>query len=149
SGGTAQTGGGGGATSGGQNGSGGDASTVSPADLYPLRLGASWRFEVTELGSVCSLDNEEVERVEPMGGRDAHVVGAACVPESESYLAAVDGEIQQFIGDAWTTTLAAPLQDGARWEVTPDIEFQWAFAGTVDVPAGTFTGCWTRSSTPV
>jgi hypothetical protein len=99
-------------------------------------------------GQSCTPDYERIERIETIGGRDAFVVGHACTTGSEYYLSVQQGEVQQWIGDAWVTILAAPVAEGHEWSVTPQLSFRWTFAGTTTVPAGTLGNCWAREALP-
>lgn len=166
SGGGSETGGapsvGGASPAGGAVGSGGAAtggqSVTIPADLFPLAVGNIWTYSILEqpMPDFCDPEHltEEVYALDTVGGREGFVTSAVCFAPSDqdSRLAAVDGEIQQWIGDMWHVTLAAPLKDGHRWILDvgePPSEFSWQSTGTVTVPAGTFENCWSRVPVPV
>lgn len=145
-GGTSASGGGSGGTD--STNTGGTAALL-PQDLYPLEVGATWTFEVTEpVGQTCTPNYESIERTEAIGGRDAFVVGHACTSGTEYYLSVQDGELQQWIGDAWVTILPAPIEQGREWSVTPELSFRWIFVGPITVPAGTYGNCWGREALP-
>jgi len=107
--------------------------TIEPSDLYPLRTGNAWSYDVDTGDSLTTLG---IARVEAFDGHIAEVhTGRAVV----RYEVLPEG-IRVPPGDVWL--IRAPLVEGATWPgrggrtarlVSIDM--------TVETPAGTFDRC--------
>lgn len=156
-----QSGSGGSTAAGGSPGSGGESSTggstgqtFAPAELFPLAVGNTWTYEVTEktLGACVSDPSETVASTVDIDSVTAFNLTSACFDREEgdySILAVNGAEIVQQMGGTWETTYATPLADGHSWTIASGVyTFTWEQVGQVTVPAGTFEDCWRRPITP-
>jgi hypothetical protein len=124
-----------------------DAGLVPPGDaIDPIQLGYAWTYDVTILGSypLCTAGKSTGKVIGPktVAGKSAFQVQSFC-PGAGSSNYAVDGDKVEieYLG-AWVLALDAPVEAGHTWSngVTT---YRWEDAGSVTVPAGTFTRCWT------
>jgi hypothetical protein len=116
--------------------------------IDPLEVGRSWTYEITELGTypLCpgGVHTGAALMAATVDGKQAIEVQSACANVGSAYYA-VDGDLVQVAVDgAWLTALAAPVQEGQTWSEGSE-SFTWHSAGTVTVPAGTFSECWSAT----
>lgn len=108
--------------------------TVEPLDLYPLRVGHAWSYDVDTAEPTTTL---AITRVEAFDGRIASVRNANALVR---YEVGPDG-IRLAASDAWL--LRAPLDEGATWPApggrTAELVSRSA---SVQTPAGEFEGCF-------
>jgi hypothetical protein len=135
----------------GVGGTGGAITTLA-TELFPLGMGYSWTTNAPSVDSSCdpAYPDQEVYAVALVDGREAWVMTYPCFaqdPAEDALLAVIDGQIAQFLGSSWQTTLALPVEEGHTWTIQNEdmwLVFTWHAAGEVTVPAGTFTDCWRR-----
>jgi hypothetical protein len=131
-----------------------------PSDngIDPLEIGRLWVFQVTPLdGGVTPGGCSPGTATSSVIGPGATIDGSATVryqPLCDTFLvdALVEGDrviaYPVDAGFAPGILVDAPVQEGHTWSFSgngPD--FVWHDAGTVTVPAGTYTDCWTRAYT--
>jgi hypothetical protein len=108
--------------------------TVEPLDLYPLRVGHAWSYDVDTAEPTTTL---AITRVEAFDGRIAIVRNAHSLVR---YEVSPDG-IRLAASNAWL--LRAPLEEGATWPApggrTAELVSRTA---AVQTPAGEFEGCF-------
>jgi hypothetical protein len=132
----------------GEGGRGGAPARLTAAALYPLAVGNRWSYAVTELTTEVRCSSDTVSDItvidkEEVAGREAFLITGPCEWSGEAHVAAVDDELQQFLG-TWEAALAMPVEPGHQWLVMGMYLFEWRNAGSVTVPAGTFDDCWDR-----
>jgi hypothetical protein len=131
-----------------------DDGALPAASLLPLAVGNVWSYQFSSPGAQVQCEADlvahvsRVVRTEVVDGRDAYLVTWPCASEDDPdtfvYVTQTDGEIQQRIGDSRYSTLPNPVIAGHSWEVV-GVQYEWSFAGTMTVPAGTFENCWSRT----
>jgi hypothetical protein len=96
---------------------------------------------------VCGDPNPKTTVVQPttIEGKDGFEVDYFCTaPLASPLVLRSEGDLVEFNqGSGWKTLLAPPVQDGASWACFDAGQCTWKSAGTVTVPAGTFSECWT------
>jgi hypothetical protein len=127
-----------------------DGTGGEPTDdrLLPLEPGRSWTYDVTTFGTtpVCSSGEhtEAVLEAVDVEGRSGFEVSSFC-PAAGTSVLAVEGDVADLLYQSdWIRVLDVPVEEGHTWTSTGPIEYVWRDAGTVTVPAGTFSDCWTR-----
>lgn len=125
-----------------------DSSNPGETALLPLAVGRSWTYQVTQLGSysTCATGSqtESVTSQSVVGGRAAFDVSSWCSASGTNTLSVNGDQVSLYYGGAWNVILDVPVEEGHSWTVYGTIQYTWHDAGTVTVPAGTFTQCWRR-----
>ena len=123
-------------------------SGASAASIYPIATGYTWTYAVTAIGAgdSCSASNGVTTVLGPvtLGGKAGFEEQNVCTPAGQKVTLAVEGD-RVFVWNAgtsaWEVAIDAPVEEGHSWTVTVGTR-TWHDAGTVTVPAGTFTDCW-------
>jgi hypothetical protein len=146
SGNTGDAGGSDGSTSGDGGGDGGQK--LAPID--PLVVGHTWSYDVSEIGTypLCPSGRHDAKIISsgPRDGKTAFQAQSLCAYAGTFYYAA-DGDVVYWDNaGTWILSLDAPVTEGHTWSngVT---SYVWHDAGSVTVPAGTFTDCWKAQDT--
>ncbi|MGH7330028.1 MAG: hypothetical protein ACREJX_16910, partial [Polyangiaceae bacterium] len=127
-----------------------DGGAATPV-IDPLAVGETWTYDVTITGSFpgCNAGqfDSSVSQNETLGGRDAYLVGSFC-PSLGSYWYSADGDtVAVYSGSDWVVGLDSPVQEGHSWSSDEGRTFQWYSAGSLTLPAGTFSDCWEARET--
>jgi hypothetical protein len=144
------------------SGSSGDAMTEeAPSDassdavsappdtrLFPLEVGRSWTYQITSSYSSCPAGQGffDVVGTTTVNGGTAFDVLSPCGYEG-TYTETGDIVDDQYStsNGTWFRDLDEPVMDGYSWTTTngsATFSMTYSSAGTVTVPAGTFTDCW-------
>jgi hypothetical protein len=109
-----------------------------PAALWPIAVGDRWTYSDT--GNCPGMSERAVVSANPVGGRPAFqlrgcngVIVDLSVPGGD--------EVDAF-ANAWLVLVDPILEDGHSWSYS-SITYTWRREGTVTVPAGTYSDCWT------
>lgn len=126
---------------------GNQPSSVSPLELEPLAVGNVWNYTLSvntpEVDCESGPGMRVVTKTLEYQGRTAFELQRFCDSEP-SYHSADGGDVWQYL-DGWYRNVAAPVAEGASWAFAPGFTLKWSSAGSVTVPAGTFSNCWKRS----
>lgn len=127
-----------------------DGGAGSPV-IDPLAVGETWTYDVTIQGSFpdCNAGtfDSTVSQEESLGGREGFLVGSFC-PSLGSYWYANDGDtVSVYSGSDWVVGLDAPVQEGHSWSAFEGRTFAWYSAGSLTLPAGSFSDCWEARET--
>lgn len=123
-----------------------DDTEVTPEQLIAGKEGRVWTYAVTQQGTGTACPASTITRTasrvyEEQGARFIEFTGDC----GEGYLNRFRGQdVEQQFGSDWHLSFDAPVREGARFMSIPPYVFEWRFAGSVTVAAGTFTNCWTR-----
>lgn len=111
-----------------------ERSKIDPSDLFPMREGNAWSYDVDTGEPKTTL---AITRVESFDGRIAVLrTGRKLI----RYEVLAEG-IRVPPGDAWL--LRAPLEEGAIWPSRAGREARLVSTGVrLETPAGTFEGCF-------
>ena len=128
----------------------GDGGVGTPV-IDPLAMGETWTYDVTLTGSFpgCSdgTFDSTISQNETLGGKNAFLVSSFCSGLG-SYWYAADGDtVSVYSGSDWIVGLDSPVQEGHSWVSDQGRTFQWYSAGSLTLPAGTFTDCWEARET--
>ncbi|TPV92462.1 MAG: hypothetical protein B7733_25630 [Myxococcales bacterium FL481] len=127
------------------------------ASLYPLRVGAWWRYRITAdegADQFCS-PGEWTSTVEDEAphedGGSTFLKSGVCSTERWHYYATADQvRYRSAMSDTtpWSVFLDLPPEAGHVWEPIPGgpATFEWQPVESVTVPAGTFDNCWLRAT---
>ena len=78
-----------------------------------------------------------------VGGKSAFQVASFCTGIAGTNDYAINGdEVDLYYGGTWLIVLDGVVQDGHTWSYA-NSSFTWKKEGSVNVPAGTFSDCWT------
>lgn len=126
---------------------GGADMTAGKAGLYPLAVGYRWTYEVKSVGagSVCAAGSFDAKVVgtQSIGGKDAFATTSFCSGISGNTYVAAEGErVLAYYNTTWMPFIDTPIEDGHTWSYF-NTSYTWKAEGTITVPAGAFTGCWT------
>jgi hypothetical protein len=125
------------------------AATPAAADaIDPVALHRSWTYDVSVFGAspLCSPGRHDgsVVKEEVVDGKHAYEVKSFC-PGLPTLYYAFDGDrVELDYKGQWVLVLDTPVQEGTTWSNGAG-SFTWHDAGTVTVPAGTFSACWKAS----
>ena len=113
--------------------------SLSPGDLYPLRAGNAWSYDVDTGDPTTTL---AITKVESFDGRVAEVRTGRSIVRYE----VLDDGIRLLPGEAWL--LRAPLTPGSEWQGPGGRQARLvAVETTVQTPAGSFERCVEVSET--
>lgn len=154
-----------GGTAAGDSGAKGDASTndgatttpdggvVAPGSaIDPIQLGYAWTYDVSILGTyaICKAGKStgKVIGQKTVAGKNAFQVLSFCPGAGTSNYAVTGDKVEIEYQGAWILALDVPVEAGHTWSngVT---NYVWEDAGSVTVPAGTFTQCWNAKESAV
>jgi hypothetical protein len=127
----------------------GKQSIGNDSRLFPLEQGRTWVYDVEAKGPGSTCRSKQASRTASptkLDGRSAFALSAICpAPGSAVPVYSMDGErvLERQGTGTWVTALDLPPEEDKRWSAGLQT-FVWTSANTVVVPAGTFTGCWTR-----
>jgi hypothetical protein len=123
-----------------------DGGLVAPGTaIDPIQLGYAWTYDVTILGTyaICKAGKStgKVLGQKTVAGKSAFQVLSFCPGAGTSNYAVSGDKVEIEYQGAWILALDAPVEVGHTWSngVTT---YVWEDAGSVTVPAGTFTECW-------
>ena len=122
------------------------ASSPPPVDaIDPVALHRAWTYDVQVFGAptVCSPGRHDgsVVKEDVVDGKHAYEVQSFC-PGIPSLYYAFDGDrVELDYKGQWVLALDTPVQEGTSWSNGAG-SFTWHDAGSVTVPAGTFSRCW-------
>jgi hypothetical protein len=129
---------------GGQGGAGGQGPL---GDLLPLAVGYQWTYDVQHLGAQDKCANgvpdttTVVLNTTTVDGKDGLNVDYFC---SMPLVLRSDGDFVEFHqGSGWQTLFEPPVVEGHSWACYMGATCTWKSAGSITVPAGTFSNCWT------
>ncbi len=106
---------------------------LTPSDLFPLREGNAWSYDVDPGEATTTL---AIVRVESFDGRFARVRNASSLLEYE----VLPGGIRTATDDAWL--LRAPFREGATWPAPRGrTATMSSFDFDITTAAGAFHGC--------
>lgn len=119
--------------------------------IDPITVGHSWTYDVVVNGTypMCSSGSQtgKVKSKHTLAGKDAYTTQSFCAGFGDIEYAIDGDKVEQYYLGAWTTLLDTPVQAGHTWKAF-GFTWTWVDAGTVTVPAGTFTKCFTRKQSP-
>lgn len=127
-----------------------DAGPLADSRIDPIEVGRSWTYDVSQLGFYAACPSgSHVSRVtgaRELEGKTALTVESLCEGLGP-YDYAVEGDrvfSYDELASEWIVALDAPVEAGHAWsDGTRD--FVWESSGTVTVPAGTFSECWSAT----
>lgn len=127
-------------------GGGGSGGSGVDNRIDPIEVGHAWTYDVQIFGvyPLCKAGSHtgQVLGQKEVGGKNAFQVQSLC-PAAGVSSYHVDGDrVEVYVSGAWVLALDAPVQAGHSWS-NGVATFTWEDAGTVTVPAGTFSDCWT------
>lgn len=137
----------GGGGTGALTGSGGGSTGTSggSSEIYPLKVGYAWTYDVTLTGAYGCVPNpvSTVTGTAMVAGRETYETTYFCDPSTVWHLNKTsDGGVDIYWDDTgWITEAGGTLQEGYTWQ-SRFSTMTWHDEGTVTVPAGTFDGCW-------
>jgi hypothetical protein len=119
--------------------------TPSEAPIDPIVVGHKWTYDITEIGyyPLCpsGTGDADVLGASTRDGRQAYEVRSFCKAVGSVYYAE-DGDVVYWdYAGTWLLALDSPVQEGHTW-TNGITSYAWHDAGTVTVPAGTFSNCW-------
>jgi hypothetical protein len=118
--------------------------------IDPLAARHSWTYDVQVLGTspVCieGRHSATVREESTVLGQHAFKIESFCPGLGSSYYAAEGDKVQLDYQDAWVLLLDAPVEEGHSWTNGVSV-FTWHDAGSVTVPAGSFSNCWKATET--
>lgn len=131
------------------DGGGNDGGVVKDGRIDPIEVGHSWTYDVTVLGiyPLCQNGTFTSRTLETsmLDGKTALHVESLC-PGVGVVKYAVDGDrVHSYFLDEWILSLDAPVQAGHQW-TDGYRDYRWESKGTVTVPAGTFSDCWSATT---
>jgi hypothetical protein len=116
--------------------------------LYPLAVGDTWTFGVIAVGagSICAAGShmQAVQSANAIGGRAAFQMTSFCtgITGTNNYATGPGDEIDFYYNTSWLMLVDPTLAEGTSWPYF-NSTYHWHRAGTVTVPAGTYSDCWT------
>jgi hypothetical protein len=127
-----------------------DGGTVASV-IDPLAIGETWTYDVTVAGSFPGCEDgtfdSSINQNQTLGGRAAYLVSSFC-PSLGSYWYSADGDrVSVYSGTDWVVGLDSPVQEGHSWVSDEGRTFAWYSAGSLTLPAGTFSDCWEARET--
>jgi hypothetical protein len=143
-------------TTGGTGGNGGSTGEGGGGDgkLFPIAVGYSWTYEVVNVGegAICNPGqySSTILSSAPLEGKEAFEVTSFCSGSlgNSQIAAGVGDEVFTYFNAAWVTAIDPILEEGHTWSFA-NTTLTWHEEGSVTVPAGTFTDCWTaQQSSP-
>jgi hypothetical protein len=116
----------------------GDGGSASDA-LWPFSIGRTWTYQIT--GICAGTFTRTVLQAGTVDGRSAFEVSGCS--ENEWYAPGPGNEVDVDVLGTWLTLIDPMIEDGHSWSYGGYTTLTWKDAGTVTVPAGAFTDCWT------
>ena len=144
----------------------GDGDGSDDTAMYPLGVGYTWTHKLIPqetnagAGFNLSFDGCEGETVgftrtiissQVIGGEEGfeeRTTGSSTLCSRSSGFSRTEGDTLYSYDEssgAWQALLVGPMEDGHTWTTTIDektYELAWRSAGSITVPAGTFSDCW-------
>jgi hypothetical protein len=118
--------------------------------IDPIAPSRSWTYEVQVFGSssVCSdgRHSATVRKEAVVDGKHAYKIESFCPGLGASYYAVEGDRVELDYRDTWVLLLDGPVEEGHSWTNGVSV-FTWHNAGSVTVPAGTFSDCWKATET--
>jgi hypothetical protein len=130
-----------------------DSGIASPGDaIDPIELGYAWTYDVTILGTypLCKAGKStgKVLGQKTVAGKNAFQVQSFCPGAGSSNYAVTGDKVEIEYQGAWILALDVPVEAGHTW-TNGVTTYVWEDAGSVTVPAGTFTRCWNAKESAV
>lgn len=113
--------------------------------IDPIEVGRAWTYDVKVLGwyPLCSDGTFTARTLASVhvGGREGKRVESLC-NHAGSFVYSVDGDrVWSWYDGAWRLSVDGPVRSGHGWS-DDYFDYTWERVGTVTVPAGRFTSCW-------
>jgi hypothetical protein len=122
------------------------ASAPPPADaIDPVALHRAWTYDVQVFGaaSACTPGRHDgsVVKEDVIDGKHAYEVQSFCPGVPSLFYAFDVDRVELDYEGSWVLALDTPVEEGTTWSSGAS-SFTWHEAGSVTVPAGTFSRCW-------
>jgi hypothetical protein len=126
-----------------------DAAAEADEEIDPIAVGHAWTYAVTELGTypACPAGSSTATALTTStqdGKAGAVEVQSLCTGAPPSWYFVQGDVVQVDVTGTWVLALDAPVQEGHTWS-NGETSFTWHDAGSVTVPAGTFSDCWSAT----
>lgn len=130
-------------------GDGADAGSGTEEEVDPIAVGRAWTYAVTELGTYPACPTGTSTATALMAGTEDGKAGAIevqslCSGAAPSWYVVQGDVVQVDVAGTWVLALDGPVQEGRTWS-DGVATFTWHDAGSVTVPAGMFTDCWSAT----